>query len=226
MANNDQGGDADVQLKKRARRRLIGAIALVLLAVIVLPMVMDHEPRPTGPEIQVQIPSKNAPPTGAKPGAVQAVPPVAAFPQKQESKSAEAGDPPPTNAVVTKPLSEPATAPAKPAASPAPASKVAESNKKPDEADARALAALGGKSASAGGAWVVKLGAYRDQGNVKVLLGKLKEMGIPAYAEKLDSPQGPRTRVRAGPFADREAATRAQARIKTIGVDGPVEAKN
>jgi DedD protein len=40
-----------------------------------------------------------------------------------------------------------------------------------------------------------------------------------------DSPQGTRTRVRAGPFATQEAAEKARARIKIIGVDGPVAPK-
>ena len=35
-------------LKRRGRRRLVGAVALVLLAVIVLPMVFDPEPRARG----------------------------------------------------------------------------------------------------------------------------------------------------------------------------------
>ena len=34
-------------LKRRGRRRLVGAVALVLAAVIVLPMVFDPEPRGT-----------------------------------------------------------------------------------------------------------------------------------------------------------------------------------
>jgi cell division septation protein DedD len=34
-------------LKRRGRRRLVGAIALVLAAVIVLPMVFDSDPRGT-----------------------------------------------------------------------------------------------------------------------------------------------------------------------------------
>ena len=50
-----------LQLKKKARRRLVGAIALALFAVITLPMVMDHRPRPSAPEIQVRIPSQEGP---------------------------------------------------------------------------------------------------------------------------------------------------------------------
>jgi len=43
-------------LKRRSRRRLVGAVALVLLAVIVLPMVFDTEPRQTEPTVSVRIP--------------------------------------------------------------------------------------------------------------------------------------------------------------------------
>lgn len=45
--------------KKRARRRLIGAVALVLAAVIGLPMVFDSEPKQTAPQITIEIPSKD-----------------------------------------------------------------------------------------------------------------------------------------------------------------------
>ena len=46
-------------LKRRGRRRLVGAVALVLLAVIVLPMVFDREPRETPPPVSVRIPGEN-----------------------------------------------------------------------------------------------------------------------------------------------------------------------
>jgi DedD protein len=45
MADND----AALDLRRRARRRLIGAIALVLALVIVPPWIMDLEPRPSRP---------------------------------------------------------------------------------------------------------------------------------------------------------------------------------
>ncbi|CAN5719587.1 SPOR domain-containing protein [soil metagenome] len=47
--------------KKRARRRLIGALALVFAAVIGLPMLFDSEPKPLSDDISVQIPSKDKP---------------------------------------------------------------------------------------------------------------------------------------------------------------------
>ena len=60
MAEQSTSPDAELQLKKRARRRLVGAVALALLAVIVLPMVMDSDPRPPSQDIQVRIPSQDA----------------------------------------------------------------------------------------------------------------------------------------------------------------------
>ena len=46
-------------LKRRGRRRLVGAIALVLAAVIVLPMVFDPEPRGSAPPVNVRIPGED-----------------------------------------------------------------------------------------------------------------------------------------------------------------------
>src|SRR5579872_3690988 len=62
-ANNQANDAADPVLpeKKRARRRLVGAIALVLAVVIVLPMVLDSEPKPLADDISIQIPSHDKP---------------------------------------------------------------------------------------------------------------------------------------------------------------------
>ena len=50
-------------LKRRGRRRLVGAVALVLAAVIILPMVFDPEPRGTAPAVATRIPPQDeAPP--------------------------------------------------------------------------------------------------------------------------------------------------------------------
>ena len=243
MAEQDTSADADLQLKKRARRRLVGAIALALLAVIILPMVMDREPRPVGQDIQVRIPSQDAsslaakvmpgksvstplpapepktvaePVPGTKPEAadarseVKAPEPVAAAPAAYAKQAAKAAEKP---AVAAKPVEKAVPAP-KPAEKAAPAPKPAE---KP------ASAAKPGAEST--GQWVVQLGAYKDAGNVKLLLSKLKGVNVPAYTENYDSPQGPRTRVRAGPFPSQDAAEKARARIKIIGVDGPVAPK-
>ena len=68
-------------LQKRGRRRLVGAIALVLLAVIVLPMVFDPEPKLNTPAVSIRIPSEEG---------TKFVPKVAPKPSAQpEAKKAE-----------------------------------------------------------------------------------------------------------------------------------------
>jgi len=64
MAQQQQDVDT---LKRRGRRRLVGAVALVLLAVIVLPMVFDPEPRPVAPPVSVRIPGEDDAPFKPKP---------------------------------------------------------------------------------------------------------------------------------------------------------------
>lgn len=63
--------------KKRARRRLVGAVALVLAAVVGLPMILDSEPKPVTDDIAIDIPSKDK---RTQAGAVQ-TPPVASAPK-------------------------------------------------------------------------------------------------------------------------------------------------
>jgi DedD protein len=94
-------------LKRRGRRRLVGAIALVLLAVIVLPMVFDSEPRQGGaPAVSVRIPSEDdagfspkpapkisnapKPPVGPETQKPAATPKAEAKPDEKQQKAAAA----------------------------------------------------------------------------------------------------------------------------------------
>jgi DedD protein len=166
-------------LKRRGRRRLVGAIALVLLAVIVLPWIFDPQPRQT-PPVSVRIPSQDEAPFTPKPVPKAPPPPVEA------AKPAPAPEPPPA-----KP-----EAPAKPASAPAAAER------------ARAEAAL------ANAQFIVPVGAYADPAAV---LGKLKAAKLPYYTEPVAAAKGTVTRVRAGPFATRDAAERAHKQLRSLG---------
>lgn len=205
MAENETSADPGLQLKKRARRRLVGAAALALLAVIVLPMVMDHEPRPPVQDIQVRIPSQDSEGLAASilspAAAPNPLPPIepkaavaaAPVPKGDDSSGASATESPPSV----------------PAAPP----------------DPKAAAIPAAVEPGATQQWVVHLGAYKNAANVKQLLAKLKAMNLPVHTEKIELDQGARMRVKAGPFPSREAAEKAQARIKKIGVTGTVAVK-
>ncbi len=54
--------------KKRARRRLVGAIMLALGVAVGLPMLLDSEPKPPS-DIDIKIPSRDKPASAARPAA-------------------------------------------------------------------------------------------------------------------------------------------------------------
>ncbi|MBL8490147.1 MAG: SPOR domain-containing protein [Rhodocyclaceae bacterium] len=236
MADDDATLDAQTELKKRARRRLVGATALALLAVIVLPMVMDREPKPAPQDIQVRIPSQDAgtftsrilpskpaatplppvEPKGAS-GVMSEQRPDAATMPKPEGKAEPKASAKPEPKMPS-PEAKPEPKPARPAAWPGGAPDASTAKPQPDLV--KAESALSGS-----GEWVVQLGAYKEAGNVKLLIGKIREMKIPVYTEKLDTAGGTRTRVRAGPFPSRDAAEKVEARIRKIGVNGTVAPK-
>jgi DedD protein len=224
--------DAQNELRRRARRRLVGATALALAAVIVLPMVMDHEPRVPAQEIQIRIPSQDGGGIVSRllPGkgstalppladSQQAAAPVAPAEPKPDVKPEAKGEPKTEPKAAARPE---AKAEAKPEVKAEVKAEVKPAAKAAAEG-ARAAAALSGQAGTE--QWVVQLGAYKETGNVKLLVKKLKEMGVPSYTEEFESSQGPRTRVRAGPFATKEAAEKAQAKAKAIGVSGTVSPK-
>ncbi|UCV19871.1 SPOR domain-containing protein [Ferribacterium limneticum] len=236
--------DAQLHLKKRARRRLVGAIFFVSVVAVVLPMVMDHEPRQTVQDVEIRIPGQDekpfapkfavAPVAKPKPAEAPALPPVvsteAAVAEPAVKPTARvvevAKDAKPAEKPVEKPAAKPEKAAEKPAVK-AP-EKPAE---KPKADDAkRAAAILAGQPAEAkpaakNGEYLVLIGAFSNEANVKSLKAKLSEEGIKTFSEPLDTPQGKKTRVRAGPFASREAADKALEKMKRIGVSGVVAAK-
>jgi len=177
-------------LKRRGRRRLVGAIALVLLAVIVLPWIFDPQPRHT-PPVSVRIPSQDEAPFAPKP--VRKPPPPV-----EAAKPAPAPDSAPAKPEAPKPEAKPAEK--APAAKPSAAPPAAER--------ARAEAAL------ANAQFIVPVGAYADPAAV---IGKLKAAKVPYFTEPVATAKGMVTRVRAGPFASRDAAEKAHKQLKGLG---------
>lgn len=269
-----EDNDVQLQIKKRARRRLVGAVFFVSVVAVVLPMVMDNEPRQVVQDVEIRIPGQDEKPfapkfAGAAPDkAVEApareveapvpapVPepapvaePVAAVPlakptarvvevTKDNEKSPEKvveKAPEKAPAKPEKAAEKPAAKPDKPAAKPEKSEKPADKNAektaaKADEAKRAAAILAGGQSAEAkpaakGGEHLILIGAFANEANVKTLKTKLAEQGIKTFSEPLDTPQGKKTRVRAGPFPSREAAEKALEKMQRIGVSGVVAAK-
>jgi DedD protein len=47
------------ELRRRARRRLIGAVVLALAAAVVVPMLLESDPKPLGEDVSVKIPPED-----------------------------------------------------------------------------------------------------------------------------------------------------------------------
>lgn len=240
--------DANLQLKKRARRRLVGAVAIAGLAAVILPMVMDEEQKQQVQDVQIRIPGQDKAPPFAPKVAKPVTAPVSGEKEAAPEKTEVAPVAPP---VVPAPVAKVADVPAvKPAEKPPekpvekktekpvekaaekPAPKPAEKPAKAGDSDAqRAAAILSGKSPetaasnSGSGQFVILIGAFSNPANVKQLQTKIGELGVKVYTESLDSPEGKKTRVRAGPFPNRDAADKALDKMKRIGVNGVVAAK-
>jgi DedD protein len=205
--------DEELQLRKRARRRLIGAIVVVTAVVVALPMVLDNEPKPLSQDIDIRIPSPDAGPFTSK---------VVPLPE-----SGTAPEPSTTVKPVpeTKPPQPPEAAPTKPqATAPVPEAPKAVAPSKPEKAAAPAKSEPApAKTAGApAGQFVVQVVALSDANKAKQMQQQIVATGIKSYTEVVKTARGDVTRVRAGPFATREAAEKAQQKLKGAGFDGKV----
>lgn len=241
-----EDSDAQLQLKKRARRRLIGALVFVSIAAVVLPLVMDQEPRQAVQDVEIRIPGQDdkafapkfevapteKPATTAQTEAPRlvasepAAKPTARVIETSNDKVVEKAPEKPIVAKADKELEKTVKPPEKQSEKPVDKQKMEEAK--------RAAAILAGQAAEPakpsstaknGGDHLILIGAFSNEENVKILKTKLSELGIKAYTEPLDTPQGRKTRVRAGPFASRDAAEKALEKMKKIGVSGVVAAK-
>jgi DedD protein len=207
-----------IVVKKRARRRLIGAVALVLFVVIVLPMVLDKEPKPLQNELSVQIPRQDASAfkSGVLPPAPVKVEEPAGPAKAEPSQVAPAAVSEPKSAVKAQEAEAPKAAavmPQAPAkAAPKPEPKPAASPVPPAEAK-RAQAALEDAT------WVVPIGAFSNTENVRQLQAKLSAAGVKSITEVLKTADGEKIRVRGGPFKTKAEAEKAREAIKAIGVN-------
>lgn len=206
----------ELNLRRKARRRLIGAIALTLVVVVILPMVLDSEPRLAGQDIDLRIPAPDkvsefvpgvaaSEVAGVSPfaaSAVEAAPASAAAPAVPKTDTANQSAASAKQPVAaSSPKKEP-PAKAQPAAGKTPESRTPVS---------------GGANRPADG-FVAQVGAYSNAGAAKQELDKLKKWGFKAYTERA----GDKVRVRVGPYTDREKAEKIRQLLEKRGLNAVV----
>ena len=205
-------GDQELNLKKRARRRLVGAIALVLLMIIVLPMILkDRAATSPQDKITISLPSEQQTVTPTAPSDFDSsiVPADPATPALPASTSTEPDTE--TSTETSEPVAQTvdpeatATKPEKPAPAREAPPKVA--TKPKDEVTHH---------------FYVQIGVFSDEANVKQLQGKLSDLGYKSQTEKIDTLKGKKIRLRTQLFTDRNEAAIALQNIKDAGLTGMV----
>lgn len=199
------------------KQRIIGALVLISLAVIFVPMMFDepHDERsvrtldipeePPFPEVSIPDPvpadQQRAPDYHLEEatGPVTAERPV---PPAEQPEPAEApsepvplvSEPGPEAAVATESAagepSEPEPAPQQPASEPQPAQPEFQ----------RTLE----------GAWVVQLGSFGSEDNARRLRDGVRERGFGAHLQEVERGDSRLIRVFSGPFSEKEEAERAK----------------
>lgn len=196
-------------LKRRARRRLIGAVALTLVAVIALPLLVEDEPPPAG-GLEVTMPPSAtiAQPVNPSPVVTSPVVPAPEPPAVQPSSEAKATAP-------ETPLPKP-----KPKMADGPEAKLKIPTKSVPPAPSRndETTPLPERTS---GSFVVQLGAFSDPTKVDALKARAAELGLPSYTDHA----GALTRLRAGPFPSRDAARAAADELAGAGINGQVMPK-
>ena len=201
-----QRTEEELDLKRKARRRLIGAIALTLAVVVILPMVLDSEPRPTGQDIDLRIPAPD------KVG--EFIPGVAVSEVAETSPfviPAVADAPAPTvepvdaASDVAHDAAKPVVASSSSTDAPVKAQPVVD--KQPESKIADKPAGIQG--------YVAQVGAYSNPDTAKKQLEKLKKWGFnKAYTEKI----GGNIRVRVGPYPERKEAEQVRQLLEKHGL--------
>ncbi|MEN9538797.1 MAG: hypothetical protein RLZZ126_1032 [Pseudomonadota bacterium] len=210
-------------VRRKATYRLIGAVVLVVAAVIGFPMLLDSQPRPVPVEVRIDIPDKGkVKPLAVSPPAPASVASAAAVTQAEP--------PAPVSASAAAPAALPSPVPPPaPKAAPA-ADKSAASNPPSKDDGARAQALLEGKAkdqtdtkdAASGGKFVVQVGAYADPDKARETRSKLERAGLKTYTQVAKTKDGDRIRVRVGPFADRAQAEQVAAKVKALSLDAAI----
>jgi DedD protein len=185
--------EQDLLLRKRARRRVVGSVVLVIMAIIFLPMILEHVPEQEGKEVEIIIHSENL---LGKPSEIisqnKSVEDTVSVSVKSNAGSNTSQE----IIIELEQLTE---------------KEKAENNHK----DKKSIITIE--------KFVVQLGAFSDATKAKNQQRSLESNGIKkAYTEMIKNENIEVTRVRVGPFSTREAAEKEQKKLKELGVNGVV----
>jgi DedD protein len=215
--NMESQSEQEIQFKKRARRRLVGAIALVLMMIVLLPILLEDRVAQTPKdEVVISIPSQDAQLDTAPDKVAEA--PQQVSPQAPPIISAQSPVTVQTPEVKTpevKPIEPPA--PVAQNEKPVEVAPIQEVKPAPKEQDKPKADKPVSKSK-----FYVQVGVFSNPDKVKQLQAKLSENALKSSTELIDTPKGTKTRLRVGTFTSKSDAEAALVKVKTLGLTDAV----
>ena len=224
-------------MERALKERIIGAVVLVAVAVLVVPVFLDGPP---GEDTIVRerialpgqtaddgvttvvldrdrsdpVPRRRRQAEGWTPGPSETS--AAAAVETRAEDAVAAVTPPPRNDQADESeRREPAEAPIRNEA-PVQNEAPVPSNEPPPVSEPPAA------TRSSTGMYAVQLGSFSNPDNAERLAAELRQQGFAAFLSQLDTPNGELHRVRIGPQKDREAAETMAARLARAGHKGQV----
>jgi len=193
--------------QQRARHRLIGAAVLVLIAVVGLPRILDNKPKSVNNDIAVNIVTSLPAPNAAMPANDAKVNPTTAVETPAKEKAAI-----PSKEVVKTPaptISKTNSISGLAAGEEVIAAPEVSSKSKTEELPKKV----------GPGKYVIQVGAFASEERAKGWIAKMKDQKIPNYVSNKTGTDGVKLfLLRAGPFADKDAAEAAEKKIKAMGL--------
>lgn len=183
-------------LRRRAKNRLIGAAILVVAGIVGFPLLVDKEPRPVAQDLPILIPARDQlAPLGLPSGSVG----QGNASRADAARASGAGT-------------------ARAFEDEVPAATVAQDTKNPSAGGVASSATAGDAQVR----YVVQVGSFGDAARARAARGKLERAGLRHYTQVIETKEGQRIRVRAGPFDSKAEADRAAAKIRQLDMAADV----
>ena len=215
-------------MERALKERIIGAVVLVAVAVLVVPVFLDGPPgEDTIVRERITLPGqtdddgvstvvldrdRSEPvPTPTAAAGADTAPPEAAVTEPATTEEVVAAVAPSGGSDENDATEreEPAEAPVR--------------NEAPAQTDAPpSTSGPPAATRSSTGMFAVQLGSFSNPDNAERLAAELRQQGFAAFLSQLDTPNGELHRVRIGPQKDRQAAETMAARLERAGQKGQV----
>ena len=195
--------EEEILFRRRARRRLVGAVVLVVSVVAIVPMILpESKPQSETQQIEIRIPAQDA--SGYAPKIVAAPDTSVVHATPAVTASTPASDKPEER--------PPAIEPKIPSAAPV---ENAKETTAPVVAPAKPVEAAKA-NAAVKQAYFVQYGAFSELKNAKQRQADLKGKGINTHTEVVKTSAGDKIRVRSGPYTAREDAEKIRTKVKPL----------